>query len=160
MSVGETAMTENKIEKLLKWRENVPPGRLVNPGVPPFDLLNASEWSVIDESPGKLELMCELPEETLNPAGQLFGGFTAAYVDIACLYAAQSDVGETPGFQSTINMRVDYFEAITQSPFRITGEVIHRRGETRLVECKMYQAETLAVYAITTMRHQPLSQVL
>ena len=61
MSVGENAMTENKIEKLLKWRENVPPGRLVNPGVPPFDLLNASEWSVIDESPGKLELMCELP---------------------------------------------------------------------------------------------------
>ena len=44
MSVGENAMTENKIEKLLEWRENVPPGRLVNPGVPPFDLLNASEW--------------------------------------------------------------------------------------------------------------------
>ncbi len=159
MPVGEGAMTDDKIEKLLQWRENVPPGRLVNPGLPPFDLLNASEWSVIHESPGKLEVMCDLPEVTLNPAGQLFGGFTAAYVDIASLCAAQSDVEETPGFQSTINMRLDYFEAITQSPFRVTSEVVHRRGETRLVACKMYQAEVLAVYALTTMRHQPLSQV-
>jgi len=153
-------VTENKIEKLLKWRENVPAGRLVNPGLPPFDLLNASEWSVIDESPGRLELMCDLPEVALNPAGQLFGGFTAAYVDIASLCTAQSDVEGTPGFQSTINMRLDYFEAITQSPFRVTSEVIHRRGETRLVACQMYQGDILAVYALTTMKHQPLSKVL
>ena len=152
-------MNEDKIKKLLEWRENVPEGRLVNPGLPPFDLLNASEWSVIHESPGHLELMCELPDVALNPAGQLFGGFTAAYVDIASLYTAQSDVEGTPGFQSTINMRLDYFEAITQSPFRIASEVIHRRGETRLVACHMYQGDLLAVYGLTTMKHQPLEKV-
>ena len=30
---------EEKIRELLQWRENVPEGRLVNPGLPPFDLL-------------------------------------------------------------------------------------------------------------------------
>ena len=69
---------EEKIRELLQWRENVPEGRLVNPGLPPFDLLEASEWSVITEGPGELELNCILPEVALNPAGQLFGGFTAA----------------------------------------------------------------------------------
>lgn len=152
-------MSDEKMKELLQWRENVPDGRLLNPGLPPFDLLNASEWSVLDQAPGRLELMCDLPEVTLNPAGQLFGGFTAAYIDVASLYAAQSDVEGTPGFQSTINMRIDYFEAITQSPFRISSEVIHRRGETRLVSCKLYQDEGLAVYALTTMKHQPLSDV-
>ena len=48
------------------------------------------------QSPGQLELMCELPDVALNPAGQLFGGFTAAYVDIASLYTAQSDVEGLP----------------------------------------------------------------
>ena len=57
---------EEKIRELLQWRENVPEGRLVNPGLPPFDLLEASEWSVITEGPGELELNCILPEVALN----------------------------------------------------------------------------------------------
>ena len=153
-------MSEQKIVDLLKWRENVPEGRLMNPGSAPFDLLDASEWSVTSSGPGKLDLMCHLPDVALNPAGQLFGGFTAAYVDIASLFVAQSDVEGTPGFQSTINMRLDYFEAITQTPFRVTSEVIHRRGDTRLVACNMFQGDVLAVYGLTTLRHQPLSDVL
>ena len=153
-------MSEQKIVDLLKWRENVPEGRLMNPGLAPFDLLGASEWSVTSFGPGKLDLMCHLPDVALNPAGQLFGGFTAAYVDIASLFVAQSDVEGTPGFQSTINMRLDYFEAITQTPFRVTSEVIHRRGDTRLVACNMFQGDVLAVYGLTTLRHQPLSDVL
>ena len=153
-------MSEQKIVDLLKWRENVPEGRLMNPGLAPFDLLGASEWSVTSSGPGKLDLMCLLPDVALTPAGQLFGGFTAAYVDIASLFVAQSDVEGTPGFQSTINMRLDYFEAITQTPFRVTSEVIHRRGDTRLVACNMFQGDVLAVYGLTTLRHQPLSDVL
>ena len=153
-------MSEQKIVDLLKWRENVPEGRLMNPGLAPFDLLGASEWSVTSSGPGKLDLMCHLPDVALNPAGQLFGGFTAADVDIASLFGAQSDVEGTPGFQSTINMRLDYFEAITQTPFRVTSEVIHRRGDTRLVACNMFQGDVLAVYGLTTLRHQPLSDVL
>ena len=88
---------EEKIRELLQWRENVPEGRLVN-RTSTFDLLEASEWSVITEGPGELELNCILPEVALNPAGQLFGGFTAAYVDVASLYAAQSDVEGQPVF--------------------------------------------------------------
>ena len=153
-------MSDKKISDLLNWRENVPEGRLLNPGLPPFDLLEAPEWSVVSSSPGQLELLCHLPDTVLNPAGQLFGGFTGAYVDVASLYAAQSDVEGTPGFQSTINMRLDYFEAITRTPFRVTSEVIHRRGETRLVACNMFQDDVLAVYGLTTMRHQSLSEVL
>tara|TARA_B100000809_G_scaffold6270_2_gene6363 strand:- start:642 stop:1103 length:462 start_codon:yes stop_codon:yes gene_type:complete len=153
-------MSDKKIANLLEWRENVPEGRLLNPGLAPFDVMEAPEWSVISSSAGQLELLCHLPDVVLNPAGQLFGGFTAAYVDIASLYAAQSDVEGTPGFQSTINMRLDYFEAITKTPFRVTSEVIHCRGETRLVACNMFQDDVLAVYGLTTMRHQPLSEVL
>ena len=50
-------MADKKMKELLEWRENVPAGRLLNPGLPPFDLLNASEWSVLDEAPGRLELL-------------------------------------------------------------------------------------------------------
>ena len=145
-------MADKKMKELLEWRENVPAGRLLNPGLPPFDLLNASEWSVLDEAPGRLELMCDLPEVTLNPAGQLFGGFTAAYVDIGSLYAAQSDVEGTPGFQSTINMRVDYFEPIREGIFNVEGRVLNRRGKNRLISVQIRQSETTAVYSLVTLR--------
>jgi hypothetical protein len=33
-------MSDKKITGLLEWRENVPEGRLVNPGIAPFDVLD------------------------------------------------------------------------------------------------------------------------
>ena len=50
-------MSDKKISDLLNWRENVPEGRLLNPGLPPFDLLEAPEWSVVSSSPGRLEVV-------------------------------------------------------------------------------------------------------
>ena len=130
-------MSDEKIADLLKWRENVPEGRLMNPGLAPFDLLGASEWSVTSSAPGRLELLCHLPEFALNPAGQLFGGFTAAYVDIASLFVAQSDVEGTPGFQSTINMRLDYFEAIELKKID-RQSICHFNSKSSFVTCERH----------------------
>ena len=85
----------------------------------PKDVLNLGRplppqrlgWSGNDESPGS-ELMCELPDvaSTLRAAVWWF----RCLCDIASLYAAQSDV-EDSSFQSTINMRLDYFEAMLKA---------------------------------------------
>ena len=50
-------MSDKKIADLLEWRENVPEGRLLNPGLAPFDVMEAPEWSVVSSSAGHLELL-------------------------------------------------------------------------------------------------------
>jgi acyl-coenzyme A thioesterase PaaI-like protein len=101
---------------------------------------------------GELLLECHLPESCLNPKKQLFGGFTGAYVDLIALYTSRTDSNPPAGFQSTINMRVDYFEPICEGIFNIEGRVLNRRGKNRLISVQIRQSETTAVYALVTLR--------
>jgi acyl-coenzyme A thioesterase PaaI-like protein len=131
--------------------------RLLGPGHGAGDILEAHEWTIVDEREGFLRLDVHLPERLLNPKGQLFGGFTSAYVDLAALHATKAgasrldpDAGHE--FKSTINMRVDYYEPIVGPRFIIETNVEHRRGKTWLVVVKMFQDDVLATYAVTTLR--------
>ncbi len=134
------------------WAEDVPEGRLINPGHPAGDLLEAYDWTVLHRGVGELAVECHLPKGCLNPNGQLFGGFTGAYVDLVALYTSRTDSNAPTGFQSTINMRVDYFEPISEGVFSIEGRVLNRRGKNRLISVEISQNETLAVYGLVTLR--------
>lgn len=131
--------------------------RLMGPGHGAGDILEAHEWVVVDEREGFFRLDVHLPDRLCNPRGQLFGGFTATYVDLAALYAtragpARIDPATPHEFKSTINMRLDYFEPILGPRFVIESEVEHRRGRNFLVVVKLFQAESLAAYALATLR--------
>ncbi|MDH3681590.1 MAG: hypothetical protein OEV40_16765, partial [Acidimicrobiia bacterium] len=98
-----------------------------------------------------------LPAWVLNPRGQLFGGFTATYVDLVSLHANRAGPerrsADAPrSWMATINMRIDYLEPIVGPRFTIEALVEHRRGATSLVATRMFQGEALAAYALTTMR--------
>ena len=134
------------------WADDIPPGRLVNRGHAAGDVLEAWEWKVLVREPGLLRVSCHLPEALLNPRRQLFGGFTGTYVDFVALYTRRGDPTSPRGFQSTLNMRIDYFEPIVGPTFEVEGRVINERGRNALVETSFYQGDVMAVYAIATMR--------
>lgn len=121
------------------------------------DLLQADQWRVLEEHEGFLRIEASLPPHLLNPRGQLFGGFTPTYVDLLSIFTVRAGPGrldpEHPrGWVSTINMRIDYFEPVIGPTFEMTGNVEHTRGKTRLISMKMFDADKLAVHALTTLR--------
>ncbi len=134
------------------WAEDVPAGRLVNEGHTAGDVLEAWKWEVLERAPGLLRVKAHLPDALLNPRGQLFGGFTGTYVDFVSLHTRRGDPTSPRGFQSTINMRIDYFEPIVGPFFEIEGRVVNDRGRNALVEARFFQDDVMAVYSITTMR--------
>jgi acyl-coenzyme A thioesterase PaaI-like protein len=141
------------IENFEEWSLNVPQGKLASPGLPPFDFLEIERWDILRDDEGELDVECYLPASALNPLGQLFGGFTAAYVDIISLYTAKRDCGDQLGFQSTINMRIDYFEPIINKSFTAQGRIVNRRGDNRLISTRLLQDGKSCAFALTTMRH-------
>lgn len=137
------------------------PDRLVGKGHGAGDVLEAWQWRLISRSPGTLEVEAHLPEALKNPQGQLFGGFTATYVDFVSLFTVQtlapdSDPSSAQGWLTTINLRCDYFEPIFGPRFRVRGEVINTRGANSLVSTKFFQGDTMAAHAITTLRKVPM----
>lgn len=141
------------------------PGRLLGRGHPAGDFLEAYEWQVLDEGPGFLRIRAHIPHQVKNPRGQLFGGFTPTYVDLVALLTVRAgERREATGFRSwlaTTNMRVDYFEPIVGPEFLIESRLVKTRGRTRFVETRFFHPEdTLAVFALTTMREVPLDRPL
>lgn len=138
-------------------RVEVPPGRLIGRGHPAGDFLEAHEWTVTEERVGFLRIDAHVPAHVLNPRGQMFGGFTPAYIDLVSLHAHRAgpdrlDPTVPRTWMATVNMRVDYFEPIVGPTFTIEASVEHRRGKNSLVTTKMFQGDVLATYALTTMR--------
>jgi acyl-coenzyme A thioesterase PaaI-like protein len=141
------------------------PGRLVGRGHPAGDFLEAYEWQILEQRSGYLMLDVHLPEQTKNPRGQLFGGFTPTYVDFVALHTTRA--GGDPdepwtSWLATTNMRVDYFEPVVGPRFRIQSELMKQRGRTCFVETRFldHDADELLVLALTTMRRVALSRPL
>jgi acyl-coenzyme A thioesterase PaaI-like protein len=61
---------------------------------------------------------------------------------------------------ATTNMRIDYFEPITGPTFVVESELEKRRGRTSFVVTRFWQDDTLAAYALTTMREMPIDRPL
>ena len=79
------------------WR-SPPPGRLIGRGHSAGDLLEAFDWELEAESLGELSLKVTLPDHLRNPRGDLFGGFTATYVDLVALLTDPSWNGSFAGW--------------------------------------------------------------
>jgi acyl-coenzyme A thioesterase PaaI-like protein len=135
------------------------PDQLLGKGHPAGDFLEAHEWKLLEEREGFLRIRAHLPTHVRNPRGQLFGGFTPTYVDLVALFTARA--GEQRVEQrfrtwlATTNMRVDFFEPIVGPRFVMESRLVKRRGRTIFVETRFFDPEeTLAVFALTTMREQ------
>lgn len=143
------------------WMERRP-DQLIGKGHPAGDFLEAYEWKVVGESEGYLRIEAHVPEHVKNPRGQLFGGFTPTYVDLVALLTVRAGTNRVEArFRSwlaTTNMRVDYFEPILGPRFVIESRLVKKRGRTNFVETRFYDPEdTLAVFAVTTMREVALT---
>jgi acyl-coenzyme A thioesterase PaaI-like protein len=141
------------------------PGRLIGRGHPAGDFLEAYEWRVLEEREGFLRIHAHVPAHVKNPRGQIFGGFTPTYIDLVALFTVRAGVERQAGhFRSwlaTLSMRVDYFEPITGPEFVIESRLLKKRGQTHFVETRFFDlAETLAVYAFTTLREVELGRPL
>ena len=144
------------------WRHREP-GRLIGKGHPAGDFLEAYAWDLLEERLGYLRVRAQLPEHVRNPRGQLFGGFTPTYVDMIALMTAKAGTPPEERFASwlaTTNMRIDYFEPIVGPTFVVESELEKRRGRTCFVVTRFLQEDTLAAYALTTMREMPVDRVL
>jgi acyl-coenzyme A thioesterase PaaI-like protein len=148
-------------QALHAWREREP-GRLIGKGHPACDFLEAYAWDVLEERSGYLKVSAGLPLHARNPRGQLFGGFTPTYVDMVALMTVHAGAERTgaTSWLATTNMRVDYFEPITGPTFVIESELEKRRGRTCFVVTRFWQGDTLAAYAVTTMREVPLDRTI
>jgi acyl-coenzyme A thioesterase PaaI-like protein len=119
------------------------------------DLVEASEWKILREERGLVEVEAHLPSQVLNPRGQLFGGFTGTYVDMISLYTCRTlneDSSASP-WSATVNMRIDYFAPVLGPRFNLLGELINDGRSTCLIATTFsaLDGEKL-VYAITTLR--------
>ena len=148
MNSGDTSNLETELD-------NRKQPIFMKPGHCAGDLVEASQWKILAEEPGRVELDVHLPAQLLNPRGQLFGGFTGTYVDMVSLYTVRTLFRGEAGFTwaSTINMRIDYLQPVTGPRFRLTGELISDGRTTSLVATTFHdQAGEKLVYAITTLR--------
>jgi len=144
---------------------NRQPGQLVGKGHPAGDFLEAYEWKLLEEGVGLLRIQAHLPAHVKNPRGQLFGGFTPTYVDLIALFTVRSATPREPGsfrtWLATSNMRVDYFEPIVGPHFTIESRLLKKRGRTHVVDTRFFDPhETLAVFALTTIREVALNRPL
>ena len=151
-------------EPMLRPWAAPPPGRLVGRGHPAGDFLEAWAWDVLEEGPGYLRVEATLPDQVKNPRGQLFGGFTPAYVDLVALFTVRAgedrSVPRPRRWLATTNMRVDYFEPVTGPRFVIDSRRETQRGRTHFVSTRFLQEGELAVFALTTMREVDPSRTL
>lgn len=136
------------------------PGQLLGKGHPAGDFLEADRWVVLEESPGLLKIRAHVPQQVRNPRGQLFGGFTPTYVDLVALFTVRAGEKRVEDrfrtWLATTNMRVDYFEPIVGPEFLMESRLVKRRGRTCFVETRFFDpADTLAAFALTTMRELP-----
>jgi len=127
----------------------------MRPGHSAGDLVEASEWKILREERGLVEVEAHLPSQVLNPRGQLFGGFTGTYVDMISLYTCRTlneDSSASP-WSATVNMRIDYFAPVRGPRFNLLGELINDGRSTCLIATTFsaLDGEKL-VYAITTLR--------
>src|SRR6058998_2748765 len=103
-------MTPNP--RMRPWAQSAP-GRLEGRGHAAGAVLQAHDWRVTEERMGFLRLDVHLPDHVRNPRGQLFGGFTPAYVDLVALFTVRAGKQRLAQrfrtWLATTNMRVDYF---------------------------------------------------
>lgn len=136
--------------------DNRPP--FMRPGHNAGDFVESSQWRIVREERGLVEVDAHLPEHLLNPRNQLFGGFTGTYVDMIAILTARTLYADSQQFEwsATVNMRIDYLAPVMGPRFLLRGEVLNQGRSTALVACHFSDMDgNKLVYAITTLRMNP-----
>ncbi len=71
----------------------------MGPGHMAGDFLEAPQWHVLEEGPGRLRIRAHLPAHVRNPGGQLFGGFTPTYVDLVAVFTVRAGEPRAEAFR-------------------------------------------------------------
>lgn len=146
-------MTAPDIEEFARTWATDDPERVVGPGHPIGDFLEAPDWRVLERAPGRLHVRAGLPTAVRNPREELFGGFTPTYVDFFALHVFHTarGEGEPRRWLHTASLRVDYFAPVRGPAFEMLGSVLHRSGRTAHVEVRFLGEGTLCALAQATL---------
>lgn len=150
-------MSPENIEQALRRWHTDDPKRVIGPGHPVGDFLEAPQWEVIQRGPGSLRLRAHLPAQVKNPRGELFGGFTPTYVDFAALHVFLTTrrPDEPPRWLMTASLQVNYFAPITGPEFEMRGRVLNRSGRTGCVQIEFFdRSGALCAVAQATLIEQ------
>jgi acyl-coenzyme A thioesterase PaaI-like protein len=130
-----------------------PPGRLIGRGHCAGEFLEAYDWPVLEHTPGYYRIEAHLPEHVKNVRKHLFGGFTAAYIDLLAARTAHSALEREARGMMTVNMRIDYFDPVMDPRFVLESRLIHTRGRVHLVEVMFKDLSgKLLVFSLVTLR--------
>lgn len=125
-------MAAGDADEILRRFSTDDPARVVGPGHPIGDFLDAPGWRVLERGHGRLRVRASLPDRVMNPRGELFGGFTPTYADFFALhlYHTAREPEKPRHWLATADLRVDYFLPICGPEVEISGEILHRSGRT------------------------------
>jgi acyl-coenzyme A thioesterase PaaI-like protein len=113
-------------------------------------------WDILAETPGYVKVRVPLLPRLKNRRAQLFGGYTAAYVDMLAFRVARTGRSDEPDtFFATTGMRIDYLEALTGEGFVAECQLLRARGRNAITEARFSQDGVLAVFAVTTLLAMP-----
>jgi len=131
-------MTELSLAELSRTWATDDPKRLVGPGHPVGDFLEAPEWEILERGERTLRLRAHLPDQVRNPRGELFGGFTPTYVDFVALHLFHLGRRESEPrrWLATATLQVDYFSPIRGPHFEMAGELLQRRGRSACIQIR------------------------
>lgn len=106
------------------------------------------EFIDADVDAGTIELAFAASEDFTNPAGNVLGAFVAAMlydtVGPALLATLEPDQ-----FQSTLQLNVNYIRPVRPGRVIGRGRVLHREGDTALVEATLVEAGGAVVATAT-----------
>lgn len=142
-------MAEDSAESVLRKWATDDPERVIGPGHPVGDFLEAHAWTVLERAPGALRVRAALPERVINLKGVLFGGFTPTYVDFFGLFVFHSlrAPDEPRRWLNTTRLDVEYFAPIPGPEIEIAGSLLHRRGRSAHIEVRFEDGDTLCALA-------------
>jgi acyl-coenzyme A thioesterase PaaI-like protein len=150
-------MTDANLEEMLRLWQTDDPKRLIRSGHPVGDFLDAPKWEVLERVDWRLRLRAGLPDQVMNPRGELFGGFTPTYVDFVSLHVYQlsQPADEPRSWLSTVSLHVEYFAPIRGPEFEIVAEVLQRRGRSAYTQTRFLSTDgdLCALGQATLIRH-------
>ncbi len=128
-------------------------------GHPAADLLGSWSWPVLQRTPGHLRVEASLPHRVRNRRGQLFGGFTATYVDLVAAATVHDTLtGDGRVWLATTSMRLEYLAPVVGPAFVIDSRIVTTRGRTSVVDTRFLDDDgEVAVHAVTTFRVLPVA---
>lgn len=164
-AAGETEAAAELSEQVARARrawDEAPEGALIRPGHRVGDQLDASSWRILERSADRLVAEATLPVAMQNYRGQLFGGFTGAYVDFIALALVRHEMSPSEKASmglTTLNMRIDYFEPVHGPRFVLEADILKKRGANYFIDVRFrgFDGLLLVAASVVLRRLEPVA---